>query len=520
MITRLITLFLLCLCVTSVSQAQLLTRAEQTNYEETSRYADVMAFVEAVAASSPKLHATTFGYSFEGRALPLVVVGDVANASAEAVHATNKTRVFVQANIHAGEVCGKEAMLMMLRDIAGGAHEAWFDSLVLLVAPIYNADGNERVTLTNRGRQHGPVAGMGQRPNAQNYDLNRDHMKLDSPEARSLVRLFNTYDPHVIIDLHTTNGTRHGYHLTYAQPMHPNTDSRIDQFLREAWLPAANTYVKETTGWASEYYGNARTRNVATPEWRTFDYRPRFNNNYAGLRNRFGILSEAYSYATFEDRVMVTLRFVEGVIRFAANHATQIQEIAEAADQTDLAGHELALRAVPHNAGPIEILMGEATEVRNPYSGALMLERKDIQNPVMMADYGTFTPSETVAMPAVYFIPPTAKAVIHKLLDHGVAMETLQEAQTLDVEAFRIDSSAVSPRAFQQHNQRTLFGAYETKETTLPAGSIVVSTNQPLGRLAFSLLEPRSDDGLLNWNVLDDMIEASHTYPIYRRLPE
>ena len=200
------------------------TRAERTGYVETSSYADVMGFVKAVSEASPQLHLTTFGYTWEGRSLPLVVVGNLNDASAAAVRSSGKTRVFVQGSIHPGEACGKEAMQMLLRDLANGEHAEWLDSLVLLIAPIYNADGNERVRLTNRGRQHGPLGGMGQRPNAQGLDLNRDHMKIDSPEARSLIAMMNAYDPHVLVDLHTTNGTTHAYHLTYAPPLNPNTD--------------------------------------------------------------------------------------------------------------------------------------------------------------------------------------------------------------------------------------------------------------------------------------------------------
>lgn len=494
----------------------LLTRAEQTNYEETSRYDDVISFIETVAGASPKIHSTTFGYTFEGRAMPLVIVGDALDATAGSVLASGKTRVFIQANIHAGEVCGKEAMQMMLRDLAGGAHTDWLDSLVLLIAPIYNIDGNERIKLTNRPRQHGPLAGMGQRPNAQGYDLNRDHMKLDSPEARGLVRLFNEYDPHVVIDLHTTNGTRHGYHITYSPPLHPNTDQRIDQFLRNEWLPAAGKYLMETEGWASNYYGNATGRGSATRQWRTFDHRPRFNNNYTGLRNRFAILSEAYSYATFKDRVIATLRFVEGAVQFAAQNAGDIQEIAAAADATPLADTKLALRAQPKNSGQVEILMGEVNEVRNPYSGALILERKDVIKREMMMDYGSFAPVEMQSVPATYYIPASEQGVLNKLADHGVTVERIDRKISLDLEEFRIDSTTVTAREFQQHQQRTLFGSYESAKVTLPAGTFRVHTSQPLGKLTFHLLEPRSDDGLLNWNVLDKSLENATMYPIRR----
>ena len=211
----------------------MLTRAERTGYAETTGYDEVVEFIERAAGLSDGIHVTSFGATVEGRALPLVVVGDVADARPASVTAAEGIRVWLQGNIHGGEVCGKEALLMLLRDLAAGQHAAWRSSLVLLIAPIYNADGNERMALDNRPYQLGPVGGMGTRRNAQDLDLNRDHMKLGSPEARALVRAYRDYDPHVVIDLHTTNGTQHAYHLTYAPPLHPNTHPAIDALLRD-----------------------------------------------------------------------------------------------------------------------------------------------------------------------------------------------------------------------------------------------------------------------------------------------
>ena len=238
------------------SLADLKTRAERTDFRETSHYDDVVAFLDAVAKAAPKtVHLTTFGKTFEGRALPLAVVG-APDATPEAVKKTGKLRVYIQANIHAGEVEGKESAQILLRELAEGKHADWLQSMVLLVAPIYNADGNERFATNNRGRQNGPVAGQGQRPNAQGYDLNRDHMKLDSPEARSFVKLMTDYDPQVAMDLHTTNGSRHGYYLTYAPPLNPATDPSIIDLLRKDWLPSVTRTIKSKYNWDYYYYGN------------------------------------------------------------------------------------------------------------------------------------------------------------------------------------------------------------------------------------------------------------------------
>ena len=112
----------------STSLDNILTRAEATNYEETSTYGQVTGFLEVVAGASPLIQLTSFGTTVEGRAMPLAVVGEVNGTSAAEVLASGKTRVFLQANIHAGEVCGKEAMLMFLRDVARGQHDELFDS--------------------------------------------------------------------------------------------------------------------------------------------------------------------------------------------------------------------------------------------------------------------------------------------------------------------------------------------------------------------------------------------------------
>ena len=492
------------------------TTAERTDFVETSSYADVMAMAEQLAALSDAIHLTTFGETVEGRSLPLLVVG-APDATPEAVLATGKTRVYLQGNIHAGEVCGKEALLMLLRDFARGDYPAWTDDLVLLVAPIYNADGNERMSLTNRPRQHGPIGGMGQRPNAQGLDLNRDHTKLASPEARALVAMMNAYDPHVGVDLHTTNGTRHAYHLTYSPPLHPNTPAAIDDFLRERWLPTLTERIEEANGWDFYYYGNYDERN---PGWYTFDHRPRFNNNYIGLRNRFAILSEAYAYATFEERVMATLRFVEEILDFAQAHAAEIRSITEAADMQSVVGRQLATRAeFERSDEQVTILMGEVDEVPHPETGEIMLLRRDVSTPTRMYEYGTFTPTDTERAPEAYYVLPEAEEAIELLRAHGVAtLPVPQPSRQIRVETFRIDSTAVAPREFQGRFERTVWGEWTEEMVTLPEGTLVVPVDQKLGRLAFTLLEPRSDDGFAAWAVLDEEIDAGR-YPVLRNVP-
>ena len=515
------------------------TVPEKTDYRDTSKYADVMAFLEAIDKASGRVHLTTMGMTNEQRAIPLAVIG-APGASPQAVAGTGKLRVYIQGNIHGGEVEGKESAQVLLRDLAAGRHDDWLQSMVFLIAPIYNADGNERFALNNRGPQYGPMGGQGQRPNAQGLDLNRDHMKLDSPEARAVAKLMTDYNPHVSLDLHTTNGTRHAYHLTYSPPLHPGTDPGIVDLLRTQWFPSVTRAVRDKYGWEYSYYGNvgggrgerragrgegtaqatqgapAAAPPPAQRRWETFDHRPRFNNNYIGLRNRFALLSEAFAYLSFQDRILATNRFIEESLTFARTNADRIRKATEAADRARLVGERLPLRAELQNTGTVEVLMGEVTEEKHPVDGHIMNLRKDVKTPETMLDYTTFKGIEPERVPSAYFVPATLAQALDRLRTHGVVMTPLKAATRMAVEEFRIDSSVAAPTPFQNRNERTLTGAWVPAERDLPAGTLKVELTQPLGRLAFYLIEPRADDGLADWNLLDEALKDAKVYPIVR----
>src|SRR5262245_29875130 len=497
-------------------QSQIQTRAERTNYVETSRYDDVVAFLDTVAKQSRLIHNTTFGRTVEGRALPLAVVGRIGDATPRAVRSSGKLRVYIQANIHAGEVEGKEASLALIREIASGKHAEWLNSMVLLIAPIYNADGNERVAPTNRGPQNGPVAGAGIRAKAQGLNLNRDNMKLDTPEARSMAKLLNDYDPHVMIDLHTTNGSHHAYHLTWEIPNNTAVDAGITQIARDEWMPAVTKAVQQKDGWALHSYGDVSGQQ---PErvWTTVEDLPRYTHNYWGLRNRFGILSETYSYLTFQERIQTASRFVEEILNFAHANARRIRKSVEDADARSLVGRRVSLRSrLKRSDTKAEILMGETAEEINPYSGQTMLRRLDVRKPELMWLEATFDSTESERVPSAYFIPPGLPVVLERLRNHGIRLERVDRAQTLRVEEFQIETNQAAAQNFEGHQQRTVTGKYQPVERRIDPGFFRVSMNQPLARLAFYLIEPRSNDGLLTWNFVDDLLKDGKAYPILR----
>lgn len=493
---------------------RLRTRAERSQFTETSRYDDVQAFLAAVDAASGLVHITSFGYSFEGRSLPLAVVGRVANVRPDAVKASGKLRVYLQANIHAGEVEGKEAVLALIRDIAKGQHAEWLNSMVLLVNPIYNADGNEKVTLTSRGFQHGPMGGQGTRPNAQGLNINRDNIKLETPEARSMVRLLNDFDPHVMVDLHTTNGSRHAYHLTYETPNNPAVDTAIAERAR-AWMAAVSGAIKTKDGWAFRSYGNVSGQ-APNRVWTTVEDLPRYTHNYWGMRNRFGILSETYSYLTFADRVTTARHFVEEVLTYAHSNATELAAMTAAADGKSLVASQLSMRsAVSRGATPIEILMGDVEEDVNPYSGRIIHRRANVAKPERMADETSFTSTDNERVPTAYYVPAAEKTAVERLRAHGIRLEPVTAPVTVSLEAFEVASSTTTPQAFENHQERTVTGTWVGVDQPVPAGAWRVPMAQPLARLAFYLLEPRSNDGLVTWNVLDEALKSGRS-PILR----
>jgi len=499
------------------------TRAERTAYRETSRYEDVNAFLAALARRDPRrVHLTHMGYTSEARPITLAVVGRVTDASPGAVRRSGRTVVYIQADIHAGEVEGKEAALMLLREIVQHRHDPWLDSLVLLVVPDYNADGGERVSLASRPFQNGPFGGAGQRENAQGLDLNRDHTKLESPEARSQAELWRRYDPQVAFDLHTTDGSVHAYMLTYAEMLHPATDPSLQHYVRDTWLPALTGAVRARYGFDLFFYGNTpddpveRGGGGIENGWYTFDHRGRYSENYWGLRNRLGILLETYSYASFEDRVRTARATLVELLDFAWAHAGEIRALTAAADARSLVGDSLAVRAQLHRGDTITVLLGAVHETVHPYTGQRVLEREDVRRPVRMPDFTTFDGTEWARVPRSYLIPPGLGAVLDRLAAHGVAVRSLDAPRVVQLERFRVDSTWTRPRAYQGHSERTVRGAWESVTDTVPAGTVVVDLAQPLARLVVELLDPRSDDGFLDWNVLDDALAGARYYPIRR----
>ena len=267
------------------------TRAERTDYRETSTYQDVIGFIESLQRKGAPITVEYIGTSKEGRRMPLVIAAHPMVASPADARRSGKPIIYIQANIHAGEVEGKEAAQAILRRACQEGPGGLLDKVILLFDPIYNIDGNEKFgpQAKNRPEQNGPEM-VGLRTSGEGFDLNRDGMKAESIEFRAVLdRIWNRWDPDVMMDLHTTDGTRHGYDLTYSPPMNPNTPSGIVRFSRDELLPNIRRQIRKQFGTELFDYGDDTTNNKIRA-WRTFGEGGRYMTNYAGLRNRIGIL--------------------------------------------------------------------------------------------------------------------------------------------------------------------------------------------------------------------------------------
>lgn len=505
-----------------------LTRPERTNYQETSTYDDVVSFLDSLQARGAAMSRGSIGRTSEGREIPYVIASRPLVSTPEEARALDRPIVYVQGNIHGGEVEGKEALQMLLRDLLLTPGPNLLDSLVMIVVPIYNADGNEKwgPQERQRGAQNGPEQ-VGQRPNAQGFDLNRDYIKAEAPETRASLAMFNRWDPHLFMDLHTTNGSYHGYALTYSPSLHPG--SPLAEYTSQVLLPAVRKRVAERTGFPTYDYGNfgrGDLTDTVKADWRTYDHRPRYGSNYYGLRNRVSVLSEAYSHDPFDRRVAATYAFVREVLGWTAENARPFLSVVRAqdADGGQMAGADgqklgVALRAAFPDTAPrvpivFEELVSTGDSSRTEAGVPRGIRRTGRYREQLMPSFTRFEATYSWDVPAAFAIPAADTAAVRLLRLHGVQVGRLAAPWTGEVYAFTIDSVQAAAREFQGHREMMLAGdRWSNRTRQLPAGTFIVPGGQPLGRLALVLLDPMTDDGLVTWNFFDPLA-AGREFPV------
>ena len=322
-------------CALLIPIAQLFsqqTRAERSRYTETSTHADVSAFIDSLQRRGAAIRVGSIGRTAQGRELAYVIASrPLVTTPAEAKRLARPI-VYVQGNIHSGEVEGKEALQALLRDLVFDPKKNVLDSVVFIAVPDYNADGNDNMApqARSRGAQNGPEM-VGTRNNASNINLNRDYIRAETPETRGSLAMFNAWDPDVFVDLHTTDGSYHGYALTYAPSLHPAATlagaTFGGAFARDSMLPALRQRLRARHKFEIFDYGNFSGDEGpgAAPgearSWNSYSHTPRYGTNYYALRGRIAILSEAYSHDPFERRVKSTYAFVREILSLTAERA-------------------------------------------------------------------------------------------------------------------------------------------------------------------------------------------------------
>lgn len=556
--TSLLTILLLTLgqAPAKAIDQKLLTIAESSNFKATSRHAEVVSLCEALAKAYPKtIRVGELGISGEGRKLPLLIVADPPIPDADAARRSGKLVVFAMGNIHAGEVCGKEALPMLARDIASQASHPLLKNLILVFAPIYNADGNERMSRDNRPGQVGPEMGMGIRFNSQGLDLNRDFIKLECPETKSLVRFLNKWAPAILIDCHTTNGSYHRYAVTYDVPRHPIAGEKLTTFARDVFVPEIAKRFEAASGQKTFYYGNF---NRDKSRWEMYGNEPRYSTQYFAARKRIGVLCEAYAYLPYKDRIFVTRDFVRAIADYAAEHTKEIRAaIGESLTATSTAstaasepestrgrlgaGRRRGGRGGDAPVAKQDSLTDQKSVPREKKTVAIRTELAKTDKQVAVLGYveeskdgkrkPTGKPKDypleawvvakatlVVDRPAAYVFPAKFKSAVQTLQRHGVVVQEIREDLDVDAEVQHIKTLKREARAFQKHHTVDVATTSRTTTVRIPAGSMLVETSQPLGDLAAFMLEPQSEDGLTTWNFFDDGLAQGADFPVLRAM--
>jgi hypothetical protein len=490
----------------------LLTRAEATRYEETSRHADVMAFIAGLAAKGDKrLHITSFGLSPQGRELPLLVLSSHGVTTPEEARSLGRPVVLVISGIHAGEVEGKEGCLMLVRDLLdnkpGLDAGQILSDLTLVVVPLFNPDGNDAIDPGNRKLhlpkltgQLGPDSGVGTRVNAAKINLNRDYLKYEGAEMRLLqTRVCQPWAADLTIDNHATNGSVHRFSMTYDIP-HTVESGRGEpiEYMRNRLLPPVTAALKANHGLDAGWYGNFvederaldadRDAEPGAPVregWMTYPHHPRFGSNYRGLTSRMDLLLECYSYIPFAERVRTAYAFMLETFKYVAAHRDEV--VQTMAESRTPRGHIAVRYDLKTFDRPVEIL----TRTPRTLEGA--------PSTVTIPHLGRFVGSTVVERPAAYLVPP---AVAAHLRLHGLTFRKALGAFEVEVPVVEALESEGGRAILEAASVGELSVSWRRGPRKAPAGWSLVPTDQPLGAIAAYLCEAESDDGAVENGLL------------------
>lgn len=509
-------LFGLCILIPAVSHSAtptLETTAEKSGFRKTGRYDEVIQLCGDFQKAYPRaVRCIEFGRTPENR--PMLAL--VASRSGALDSKTAKTKgipvLLIQGGIHSGEIDGKDAGFLALREaLKANEKTDWLKQQVLIFVPVFNIDGHERFASWNRPNQRGPEE-MGWRTTAQNFNLNRDYAKADTPEMQAMLRLVNEWDPITYVDLHVTDGAKFQHDISIQiEPVNAG-----DAELRKAGLKMKSDILAELKTKGSQPLGFYPSFNVNDDPNSGFTdgvASPRFSTGYFYLRNRFGMLVETHSWKDYPTRVRITRNTVDAMLRLTAENGKQWRTIAEQADlrsQKNIGQKEALDYTVTDKTRTIDFLGYEYTRTPSEISGQLMT-RYDEEKPQVwkLPIRDEIVLGNTEDMPVAYIVPPAYAAFVsQKLKQHGISYNVLDKAiGKAKLETFRADTSKQAGQSVESHQRLTVTGEWKAESADIKQGSLYVPLNQAKSRLVMALFEAKAPDSLLAWGFFNNAFE-------------
>jgi hypothetical protein len=489
------------------------TAAERSGFVRTGRYDEVIALCEAFANRYPTAaRCADFGTTPEGRPMKVLVASTSGALTAEAARANGLPVTLIQGGIHAGEIDGKDAGFLALREVLDGSvARGALDHQVLLFVPVFNVDGHERFGRWNRPNQRGPEE-MGWRTTAQNYNLNRDYVKADTAEMQAMLALHNQWDPLVSVDLHVTDGAKFEHDVSIqVEPVYSG-----DPEFRKAGLALRSNVIADITKQGSmpqSYYMSFVENDNPASGFADGVSDPRFSTGYFQLRNRMAMLVETHAWKDYPTRVRITHNAIVSVLDQVARHGAEWQKAAADADARALkiAGTAVPLTWKTTDKAHLVDFKGYAyTRTPSDVSGILMTRYDETKPQIWTVPLrDEVLPDLSVTAPGAGYIVPAAQArmVAAKLAQHAIAYRTLAGDGKLDVETFRADKATFTPGSFESHQRLAVQGAWKPEARSVGKGALFVPVGQAKARLVMALLEPQAPDSLLAWGAFNNAFE-------------
>lgn len=505
---------------TKPSPEELITLVEQTDFVQTPKAEQTMAYFQKLADYSPMVNLSTFGQSAQGRDLVAVVLDKDGLQDPEKIRKKGRAIILVESCIHSGEPDGKDATMIFIRDmIVENKDIELLDNVSFLFIPILNIDGHEDFRATNRINQNGP-AELGTRNTAQQLNLNRDFLKADAPEMRAWLKLYNEWMPELFIDVHVTNGADFQYVTTYAIENHGTMmEEGLRQWTTDVFEKQLNEQMTEV-GFPMFLYASFRNSNA--PEQGIFIniYDPRYSEAYAAARNRIGLLLENHIYKPYKQRVMCTIEAIRASARIIGQNKEELFDVVERADKAVSSPEyrrkpmDLTYKAVNRDSVWIDYLAWERETVKSDLSGADWT-RHNYDKPITVKAplITSYDATSSVQLPEAYIFMPQWTDVIELFDLHDIKYTRLTEPKKIEVETYRYNGATFSTRQ-SEGRIPVVKTDYTTQTETLeyPAGSILIDMNQPSGRIAAWLLEPSAPGSLVYWGFFNQVLQPTNEF--------